>query len=237
MDEVAMALRDALVAAYRPYVEARLDAAGLPRVEEATAAGVAWLEDALSDLLEKPVGEQWRSPLELLQEAMRFPTEALATLGANPVARAEAVEAALPGDVFDLAPASSQELGEGAWHAHLAWGAAKAAAMRPGAVLITRSLLDRSKVDEAAASAGYRLEVEAGVPSGRGRFAVGFVDLEHPDSDEAIRRLVGICGRVVAYGPHVDDMAMIRARSLGAEDAVPRSRFFKDPAVWLLPLR
>lgn len=232
-----MGVRDALVAAYRPYLEARLDAAGLPRVEEATAAGVAWLEDALTGMLERPVAQQWRSPLELFQEAIRFPTEALTTLGANPVARAEAVTAALPGDLFDLAPASSQELGEEAWHAHLAWGAAKAAAMRPVAVLVTRSLLDRSKVDEAVASAGYRLEVDAGVPSGRGRFAVGFVDLEHPDADEAVRRLVGICGRVVVYGPHVDDMAMIRARSLGANDAVPRSRFFKDPAVWLPPLQ
>jgi hypothetical protein len=37
---------------------------------------------------------------------------------------------ALPGDVYDLAPASSRDLGEEVWEAHLRWGAAKAAALR-----------------------------------------------------------------------------------------------------------
>ena len=33
------------------------------------------------------------------------------------------------GDVYDLAPASSCDLGEEAWRTHLAWGAAEAVAM------------------------------------------------------------------------------------------------------------
>ena len=39
--------------------------------------------------------------------------------------------------------------------------------------------------------------------------------------------------RIVAYGPHVDDIAMARARSLGAKDVVPRSRLFGKLVDWL----
>jgi hypothetical protein len=62
------------------------------------------------------------------------------------------------------------------------------------------------------------------------RPVVVFVDLEHPDADEAVRSASGQPGRVVAYGPHVDDIAMVRAQALGADEAMPRSRFFRDPS-------
>jgi hypothetical protein len=62
---------------------------------------------------------------------MRFPTRALAEAGTPPVRRDPAAVAALPGDLYDLAPASSRPLGDAAWEAHMAWGAAKAAAMTP----------------------------------------------------------------------------------------------------------
>jgi len=219
-------LIDAFVAAYRPYVESRLAAAGLPRVDEAIDEGRAWLTGALTALLVKPYRQQHRSPLEVFQEALRPPTEALAGVGAAPATRDEMAVAALPGDTFGLAPASSQELGEAAWRAHLAWGATKAAAMRPSAVVVTRNLLDGSRITAAAEASGYRLVTMASVPADPAHHAVGFVDLEHPDADQAVRTLVETCGRVVAFGPHVDDLAMTRARSLGADDAIPRSRFF-----------
>jgi len=41
---------------------------------------------------------------------------------------------------------------------------------------------------------------------------------------------------VVAFGPHVDDLALVRAGALGADRALPRSRFFKGIAD-LLPRR
>ena len=235
MDPEARALLESFVAAYRPYVQGRLTEAGWPEPGEALSAGEAWLRSELGALLSVPFAEQARSPLEILQEAMSFPTDALERMGVAPVDRDSAAEAALPGDRFDLAPASSQVLGEEAWRAHITWGAAKAMAYRrgPSAVLVTRNLLDASKVGEAADRAGYDLTVSARVQTLERRFAVGFVDLEHPDADHAIRSLVGVCGRVVAYGPHVDDVGMVRARSLGAAEAVPRSRFFTDPAAWL----
>jgi hypothetical protein len=164
-----------------------------------------------------------RSPLEIFQEAMRFPTEALDALGALGAGRDPVAEAALPGDRYDLAPASSQALGEAAWRAHLAWGAAKARSHTgPSAILVTRNLLDAAKVGEAAGRVGYDLTVAARRPAGERRFTVGLVDLEHPDADEAVRTLAATCARVVAYGPHVDDLAMVRARTLGAASTPDR---------------
>lgn len=125
-DEV---LADVLTAAFRPYVSARLesDVAGL---EEAITAGEVWLKSELGWLLALPYAEQPRGPLEVFQEAIRFPTEAMRAAGIEPVVRDEVAVNALPGDIYDLAPASSRDLGEEVWEAHLRWGAAKAEALR-----------------------------------------------------------------------------------------------------------
>lgn len=98
-------------------------------LDEALGEGRRWLQDALKGLLGRPYPLQDRGPLELFQEAMRFPTAVLQAEGYPPVPRDELSRSALPGDLYDLAPASSRELGEEVWRAHLAWGAAKAAAM------------------------------------------------------------------------------------------------------------
>lgn len=37
-------------------------------------------------------------------------------------------------------------------------------------------------------------------------------------------------GRIVAFGPHVDDAGLGAARAAGADTVLPRSRFFADPA-------
>lgn len=227
-DDLATRVHGALVAAYRPYVESRLDDLGFPPVPEAVAEGSTWLAVALSELLDQPAAEQRRSPLELFQEAMQFPTAALEAAGVPPVPRDPVSESALPGDIYDLAPASSQALGEGVWQVHLEWGASKAAALRPLAVLVTRNLMDGSKVEAAGASRGYRVATVRRVDAVPEQAVVVLVDLEHPDADEAVRSFSGQAARVVAYGPHVDDIAMVRAQALGADEVMPRSRFFKD---------
>lgn len=108
----------------------RRDVGDGPTVAEAIDEGEQWLADRLDRLLAEPFDRQRRGPLELLQEAMRFPTAALIDLGFDRVERDPMAERAIPGDLFDLAPASSSTLGETVWHAHIAWGAAKANAMR-----------------------------------------------------------------------------------------------------------
>ena len=132
LDRIAAELVSALVGAYAPYVRARVARLGLEvpaGLDDAIEEGRRWLETALPGLLGRPFARQDRGPLELFQEALRFPTATLEQAGHQPVPRDELVANALPGDLFDLAPASSNDLGEATWKAHLAWGASKAAAM------------------------------------------------------------------------------------------------------------
>lgn len=125
-------LHAALVAVYPAHVRRRAGDRAVPGLGEAIDQGTAWLEETLSRLLSLPFPEQRRGPLEVFQEAMRFPTDALRAAGEPPVARDPVTEAALPGDAYDLAPASPRDLGEDVWAVHLAWGAAKAAAITGG---------------------------------------------------------------------------------------------------------
>lgn len=237
-------LVDAFVAAYPRWVAERLSEHGIarpPGYERAMEEGERWLATELADLLALPAVSQPRSPLEVFQEAMRFPTEALVAAGAVPVVRDEAAVRALPGDSYDLAPASSQPLGEAAWRAHLAWGTAKAGALagavaaapRTEVAYVGNNLMDRSSIDGAAARAGLRVAVfatgadfESGLLDSRPPL-VALVDLTVADSDDAIKVGAAAGVKVIGFGPHVDDWALDRARSLGADQALPRSRFFR----------
>ena len=201
----------------------------------ALAAGSAWLDSTLGELLRQPYRAQRRGPLEVFQEAMRHPTEAIARLGIEPSPRDPVAEAVLPGDLYDLAPPSSRELGEHVWEMHLRWGAAKAAALARPPVQVGyfgANLMDRSKIEAATRAAGLELVVARTADELDAMPNTVFVDLAADGADDALRAL-GSNRRVVAFGPHVDDMAMVRARTLGASDAVPRSRFFRDIAGYL----
>lgn len=121
-------LLDALVATYSGFVRSRLPATP-EGIDEALAEGEAWLRSTLTDLLTLPFPDQRRGPLEVFQEAMKFPTETLREAGVETPRRDPPAETALPGDSYDLAPASSRDLGEEIWTIHLTWGATKARAM------------------------------------------------------------------------------------------------------------
>ncbi len=237
----AAALHSALLEAFETYVTRTAQARGYalpPQWEAAVASGAAWLDEQLGRLFDEPFSTQRRAPLEIFQEALAEPNRALAAAGVEPPPRDEGAVRALPGDVYDLAPASSHDLGEDVWRAHLTWGAAKAAAMTAAATpgprvgYLGSNLMDRATIESAARATGLGFvavtvleEVDAEVAAGG--LVRAFVDLTHPGADDAIRRLAPARTRVVAFGPHVDDFAMTRARSLGADDVVPRSRFFR----------
>ncbi|MGH8911394.1 MAG: hypothetical protein ACRDVD_02700 [Acidimicrobiia bacterium] len=129
LTEVSRRLCEALVEAYPAHVRGRLGEDEIPGLDQAVADGREWLAGALYDLLRQPFPEQRRGPLEIFQEAMRFPTAHLAETERPPARRDPIAISALPGDVYDLAPASTRDLGEDVWMLHLAWGAAKAAAV------------------------------------------------------------------------------------------------------------
>ncbi len=233
MSDPSVVLREALVVEYRPYVLRRLSDLGIEppsSLDDALVTGEVWLEETLEQTLAAPFRRQQRGPLEVFQEAMRFPTEVLLAEGRALADRDEAAAAALPGDHFDLAPASSQSVGVAVWEAHLAWGVAKARAMaRPVVGLLSDDLFDATRIESEVGARGFDLEVWRRPPDltdrDRGPVVV-LVDLTHDGSDDTIRHCAGAGIKVVGFGPHVDDLAMVRARSLGASEAMPRSRFF-----------
>ena len=226
-------LSEVLTAVYEPYVRGevaeRIDGepAGL---DEAIEEGRRWLKGALANMLSRPYPVQDRGPLELFQEAMSFPTEVLQQAGHLPVPRDVLARNALPGDLYDLAPISSRELGDEVWQVHLAWGAAKAAAMsRRTAGLLTRNLMDRSKLEGGLKRAGWTvvpLKSRDLPPALDGVL----VDLEHPAAFQVIEAAVEGTIRCVAYGPHVDVGAFEQARRMGADEALARSVVFRDTA-------
>jgi hypothetical protein len=226
------ALHRAFVAAYRPFVERRLAEIGRGPWREMNAAldqGERWLDVELRRLLGLGFAEQRGAPLEIFREAMLFPTEVLLAAGATPVPRDPEMESVLPGDHFGLSPGSSQDLGEEAWRAHLAWGAAKArSVVRPVVGLLAADISDGELFEGPVTEAGFRLVVWDGLGAataavGARRPVVALVDLGHPGADDAIRALSDAGTRVIAYGTEVDDLIALRARALGAADAVARS--------------
>jgi hypothetical protein len=237
MTNDASDLVSSLISAYSTYVEKRLQELGLGRPDSIGGAldeGAGWLRVTLEGLLALPFEEQRRGPLEVFQEAMRFPTDALIAAGVRAVPRDPGATAALPGDVYDLAPASSRQLGEDVWMAHLAWGAAKARALnrsrRVG--LLSANLMDRSRIEQLVIRSGAQLVVwhgrvgEANSPE-RHLPDLFLVDLAMPDSIAAIERSVRVGVRVIAFGPHVDRAALRGAREVGADQVLARSAFFE----------
>ena len=131
--ELAEGIDGALVGWVERCVISVLAAQGIeasPEVRsEARAAGARARADVvprLRVLLGADPDEQATGPLALLREAVRYPTEVLATAGAVPVDRDEFAVRAFPGDVYGLSPAAFAEVDERLHEPGIRWGAAKA---------------------------------------------------------------------------------------------------------------
>ncbi len=240
MNDAAQELMTSMLSAYAGYIERRLQELGVdrpPSFDDALAEGRAWLQDNLEALLVVPFAEQRRGPLEVFQEAMRFPTDALAEAGIEPLRRDPGAVAALPGDLFSLAPASSRPLGDEVWTAHLAWGAEKAGSVQPSrwVGLLSSNLMDRSRIEQPVERSGAKLvvwpvRVAGNIDPGGPLPALALIDLSVPDALVAVETLVQAGVRVVAYGPHVNRDALRSAGRLGAEQVLARSVFFEKLA-------
>jgi DNA-binding NarL/FixJ family response regulator len=91
-------------------------------------------------------------------------------------------------------------------------------------VALVGDLLDRSKI--AAALPDTQFASAAGDCAGAD---VIVIDVKvHADAVGEARKLAPDA-RVVAYGRHDDPAALEDARANGADAALPRSRFFRDP--------
>lgn len=92
-------------------------------------------------------------------------------------------------------------------------------------VALVGDLMDRSKIAAAVPDAGFA----AGADEVAGADAV-VVDVKAHPHAVAVARQIAPAARIVAYGRHDDPAALAVARSEGADEAMPRSRFFRDPA-------
>jgi len=107
---------------------------------------------------------------------------------------------------------------------------------RPLLVAVTNNLMDQSRFEAAGASVGYHVEFVRSAAVGTVDPVVAFVDLEAPGADGAISNLAGRGFRVIAYGPHVDDLGMVRAHALGGAAAEHRNRVLTNLAEFLPPV-
>jgi DNA-binding NarL/FixJ family response regulator len=97
-------------------------------------------------------------------------------------------------------------------------------------VALVSDLMDRSKIGAALADVAF-----ASDPAGCAGADVVIVDVGgHADAVADLRQLAPDA-HIVAFGRHDNPDALARARADGADVAVPRSRFFRDPAAVVGP--
>lgn len=102
-------------------------------VAEAAAAGAqaaAEIGARLRALLEADIDEQRSTPLAIVRDAVRFPTEVLRRAGAPPRRRDAGAQALFPDDDYDLVPGSLADIDPAVGELAIAWGAWKAMAHR-----------------------------------------------------------------------------------------------------------
>jgi hypothetical protein len=101
-----------------------------PQVAAAAAEAGRQAQDqtgsAVRALLEADIDDQPSTPLTLLRQAVRHPTQVLRDAGVPPVARDAFAQRAFPDDEYDLSPASLADVDPGLTDLGITWGAAKA---------------------------------------------------------------------------------------------------------------
>ena len=137
MEPHATALADAIVGALPGWVERcvarRLPTLGPERQAAARAAGERAADEVggqVRALLAADIDDQRTTPLALLRSAVRYPTEVLQAAGVPPVDRDPVQARLLPGDPYDLSPASFADIDPALAEPGMVWGAAKARAHR-----------------------------------------------------------------------------------------------------------
>jgi hypothetical protein len=91
-------------------------------------------------------------------------------------------------------------------------------------VALAPDLMDQSRIRAALPDVTFARD-----PAGAAGAAVVMVDLAR-FADRVAQIRAATDGRVVAFGPHVDDAVLAAARAAGADVVMARSEFFRDPA-------
>jgi len=95
---------------------------------------------------------------------------------------------------------------------------------------LVSDLMDRSRIG--GAIEGVEFVRDAAACAGAD---VVLVDLARFGAEVGAVRKAAPNARVVCFGPHVDEAGAEAALDAGADDVMPRSRFFRDPAAALSP--
>jgi hypothetical protein len=95
-------------------------------------------------------------------------------------------------------------------------------------VALVPDLMDRSRIAAALPDAVFVRDVGSCAEA-----TVVLVDLGRHGGDVGALRAMAPEARIVAFGSHVDDDGLTRARAEGADLVFPRSQFFRDPAAAL----
>ncbi|MDH4169769.1 MAG: hypothetical protein OEW42_09290 [Acidimicrobiia bacterium] len=130
----AIALADGIQAALAPWVVRSVhrvaEDQGLtvdPATADAAAAACRReVGDRIAEVLALDIDDQTVNPLQLLREAVRYPSGVLRSLGARPVDRDPFAVENFPDDPFNLTPASFADMDHDLQDLGLHWGAAKA---------------------------------------------------------------------------------------------------------------
>jgi hypothetical protein len=132
-DELVRAIESALGPWVQTSVETVLRAQGrsidgetATLIEVARRDATLTIVQELQTVLALDVDEQRQNPLSILRAAVRYPTQVLRAVGAQPVARDEFDEQSFPDDEFALTPAAFSDFGSAVHDAGIMWGAAKA---------------------------------------------------------------------------------------------------------------
>jgi hypothetical protein len=96
------------------------------RAEAAGRDARAGTGSAIRALLEADIDEQRSTPLALLRQAVRYPTEVLRQAGVAPVGRDPFDRRSFPDDPYGLSPASLADVDPVLVGPGISWGAAKA---------------------------------------------------------------------------------------------------------------
>jgi hypothetical protein len=112
----------------------------IERLREAANAAQQRVVAELRALLALDPAAQARTPLEIVRELRREPTEVLMAIGVGAIARDPFEERAMPDDPYDLAPRTLSDLGDDELGPmQLAWGLGKATVLRARAARPTPS--------------------------------------------------------------------------------------------------
>lgn len=203
------------------------------------AAGAEATMTELRALLETDIDAQRSGPLEVLRQAVRFPTAVLAEAGIEPAERDDFATRNFPDDLFNLTPASFAAVDPSLHEPGLIWGAAKAhvhlrrrreaesndmpeAEPEEIVVALSRDLMDQSKIKGTFPDVRF-VRSPSKLAEAAASATLVLVDLNVLD-DPAL--LATFDAQVVAFGSHVNQEALEAAEAAGAQ-AVARSVFFK----------